>query len=287
MRKLFGRALVFSGAAAAILGGLWLGQPAPVVAAGFPRVGFSSSGGPVNTSTGSFSDTLTLTKGTGIALAITGDPGSGATDASLKISGAGSGDNAILIPDAARIRGGASNWMEFGGTSLDVSQNFSTGGTVTANQGFISTVASGGNALQVVTGSYACFDGASCTKSIRYDTVNLKVDGNISFNSAVSAAGSGLTIGPTGTQIADSYAASSTIDFASTSDTTRDSSNIAVAGAAVGDGCVVGVPVAAQVAGATYDCYVTAADTVVVRLNANGAAIDPASGSFTVRTLDP
>lgn len=187
-------------------------------------------GGPVSTSTGSFSDTLTLTKGTGIALAITGDPGSGATDASLKISGAGSGDNAILIPDAARIRGGASNWLEFGGTSLDVSQNFSAAGTVTASQG-----------IRIASG----------------------------------------------TTIERSIAAASTIDFASTSDTTADSSNITVTGAAVGDGCVVGVPVAAQVTGATFECFVTATNTVVIRFNANGAAIDPASGSFTVRVLDP
>lgn len=97
----------------------------------------------------------------------------------------------------------------------------------------------------------------------------------------------GLTVGTSGTKIDDSYAASSTIDFASTTNTTADSANITVTGAAVGDGCVVGVPVAAQVAGASFTCFVTAADTVVVRLSALGAGIDPTSGSFTVRVFDP
>lgn len=97
----------------------------------------------------------------------------------------------------------------------------------------------------------------------------------------------GLKAGTTGTTIEDSYAGSATIDFASTSDDTRDSSNITVTGAAVGDACEVGVPVAAQVAGASFTCLVTAGDTVVVRLAACKASVDPASGTFTVRTFDP
>lgn len=96
-----------------------------------------------------------------------------------------------------------------------------------------------------------------------------------------------LKIGTSGTVIDDSYAASATIDFASTSSDTRDSSSITVTGAAVGDVCSVGVPVAAQVSGAIFECFVTAADTVVVRLAAVKAGVDPASGTFTVRVFDP
>lgn len=117
-------------------------------------------------------------------------------------------------------------------------------------------------------------------------TSNFSSNGNVAADGIVQGK-TGVTIGTTGTAIADSYAAASTIDFASTSDDTRDSSNITVTGAAVGDACEVGVPVAAQVSGASFTCLVTATDTVVVRLSACKAAVDPASGSFTVRTFDP
>lgn len=111
----------------------------------------------------------------------------------------------------------------------------------------------------------------------------------IAANSALrlTVGTSGIIIGATGTALDDSYAAASTIDFASTSNTTTDSSGITVTGAAVGDTCTVGVPTAAAVAGASFTCYVSAADTVKVRFTAVGAGIDPASGSFNVRTFDP
>lgn len=98
----------------------------------------------------------------------------------------------------------------------------------------------------------------------------------------------GTKIGTTGTVISDSYAGSATIDFAATTTTTRDSSAITVTGAALGDTCTVGFDTAATaVAGAAFSCYVSAADSVIVRLSALGAAIDPPSDTFRVRVFDP
>lgn len=97
-----------------------------------------------------------------------------------------------------------------------------------------------------------------------------------------------LQIGANGTTIDDSYAGSAVIDFASTSATTLDSSGITVTGAALGDTCTVGTDLAATwVTGADFSCYVSATDTVIVRFSAHGAAINPGSDTFRVRTFDP
>jgi len=96
----------------------------------------------------------------------------------------------------------------------------------------------------------------------------------------------GLTLGQTGTQISDSFAASSTIDFASTTDQCTDSSAITVTGAAVNDVCLVGAPASGGAANAFFSCYVSAADAVKVRFCSHGA-VDPASATFTVRVFDP
>jgi hypothetical protein len=84
-------------------------------------------------------------------LTVAGDPGASTTSASIKITGAGSGKNAILLPDSARVRGGANNWFEFNGTSLDVAQNGGASGTWYANQGFTTAAGSGTNGLTFTT----------------------------------------------------------------------------------------------------------------------------------------
>lgn len=104
------------------------------------------------------------------------------------------------------------------------------------------------------------------------------------FSSNVIVQGT-LQIGAAGNAITASFSATSVIDFAATTSTTLDSSGITVTGAAVGAPCIVGVPVAAAVTGASFTCYVSATDTVKIRFMAQGAAIDPASGTFTVRTF--
>lgn len=97
----------------------------------------------------------------------------------------------------------------------------------------------------------------------------------------------GTIIGRTGTQIDDSYAGSTTFNFASVTTTCEDSTGFTVTGAATGDVCIVGVPSTGGSSNGTYSCYVSAADTVKVRHCAAGTADDPASATFTVRVFDP
>lgn len=93
-------------------------------------------------------------------------------------------------------------------------------------------------------------------------------------------------IGVTGATLTSVLKASATIDFTSLSaNTTADSSDITVTGAAVGDPVIVGVP-ATIAAGLVVTGYVSAADTVKVRAaNVTASPIDPASGTYTVTVI--
>jgi hypothetical protein len=77
----------------------------------------------------------------------------------------------------------------------------------------------------------------------------------------------------------------STIDFANTlAQTCTDSSGITLTGAASGDSVALGVTATpASTTGLTYFAYVSASDTVKVRVcNVTVGAIDPASGTFRI-----
>ena len=57
-------------------------------------------------------------------------------------------------------------------------------------------------------------------------------------------------------------------------------------GAQVGDTCTIGPPAAAGALNGTWSCYVSAADAVKINFCADAQNnIDPASGSFRVRTF--
>ena len=90
-------------------------------------------------------------------------------------------------------------------------------------------------------------------------------------------------IAGTGSTVTAILTATSTIDFGSVgAGATVDSSGITVTGAAVGNAVMVGAP-AAIAAGLVVTAFVSATDTVKVRVaNVTGTPIDPASGSFTV-----
>lgn len=77
--------------------------------------------------------------------------------------------------------------------------------------------------------------------------------------------------------------ATATLDFPSTIAATSADLTITVTGAVLGDPVTIGVPNGSVVTGTCYSAWVSAADTVTVRLN-NFSAIpaDPASGSFKV-----
>lgn len=68
--------------------------------------------------------------------------------------------------------------------------------------------------------------------------------------------------------------------------TCTDSSGQTVTGAAVGDTCEIGPNATAGALSGTWTCYVSAANTVVIKFcNPTAGSINPASGSFRVRTL--
>ncbi len=101
----------------------------------------------------------------------------------------------------------------------------------------------------------------------------------------------GLKIGGTGSLISDSYSASATVDFASTTVGVVESSAITVTGAEVGDDCIVGVPTAAGALKARYECYVSAADAVKIKFTplaetmGTTAAFDGASPATATATV--
>src|SRR4051812_7896549 len=76
----------------------------------------------------------------------------------------------------------------------------------------------------------------------------------------------------------------STLDFANTLAQTSSEKTVTFTGAKVGD--LVQVTATTNTANITYTGYVSAADTVKVRLNNYSAsAVDPASQDFTIRLI--
>ncbi len=76
--------------------------------------------------------------------------------------------------------------------------------------------------------------------------------------------------------------ASAALDFASVNDGVQADLTIAVPGAAVNDTVELGLP-AAPAAGLSFNAFVSAADTVTVRItNASGGAVNAASATYRV-----
>lgn len=126
--------------------------------------------------------------------------------------------------------------------------------------------------------------GAALFASVAFAAVVKKTD-------IITLFKTGVIIGNVGTLIDDSYAGSATIDFAATSVGVVESSGITVTGAAVNDTCEVGVPAAAGALAARYECYVSAANTVVVKFTplsesfGTTAALNGASPSVITATV--
>jgi hypothetical protein len=79
--------------------------------------------------------------------------------------------------------------------------------------------------------------------------------------------------------------ASAVLDFVSLAAQASQDLTIAVVGAVVGDGVLLGLP-AAPNAGVVFTAWVSAAGVVTVRAtNITGAAIDPASMAFNVMVV--
>lgn len=79
----------------------------------------------------------------------------------------------------------------------------------------------------------------------------------------------------------------STLDFSSTSANSYSDLNVTVTGAADGDPVSIGVPGGSVLSNTSFFAWVSAANTVTVRLinNDNSSAKDPASGSFKIKVF--
>lgn len=60
-------------------------------------------------------------------------------------------------------------------------------GAKTFSDTITSTVASGSNGLVLQTGAFLCLNGATCTKALRYDSVQNKMSGLINFDNGLGA----------------------------------------------------------------------------------------------------
>lgn len=89
----------------------------------------------------------------------------------------------------------------------------------------------------------------------------------------------------TANKLTRTLAASQSIDFAGVTDVCEDSPTITVTGATVGDTCNVGTPATMPHANAWVTCYVSATNTVRVRLCAHGASGNPSAATYYVRVF--
>lgn len=192
-----------------------------------------------------------------------------------------------LSVSKAQFWGGWSGGGGGGGAST------SSTNTWTAAQSF--DVTDSNPAVRIDQGDYLCLSTAECDLSrisATASALSLSADRLTINNFDIIAVRNlypqaGLQIGNGGTQISDSYAASSSIDFAGVTDGCEDSGNITVTGAAVNDTCEVGPPATLPSTNSWVQCRVTATNTVVVRHCAHGASGNPASATYTVRVFDP
>lgn len=132
----------------------------------------------------------------------------------------------------------------------------------------------GANELTYVEGTGWTWEGSSADANETIITV-ADPTADVTYSFPAVAAGT--------YQVAGALTTTAVIDFANQAIAgSEDSANITVTGAATGDTCVVGIPVAAaNDVDSAFTCYVSAADTVKVRHNAVAAA-DPGSGTFRV-----
>ncbi len=128
---------------------------------------------------------------------------------------------------------------------------------------------------------------SSTTNTTAPDTALVRVSaGTVKITNGSSGLGAlqlaDITVGSGGTALQKILSATATLDFPSTAAQTSSDLTIGVTGAAVGDVVSLGTPV--QVANCSFSAFVSAADTVTVRLNNYSAgAIDPTSGTFRVQ----
>lgn len=114
---------------------------------------------------------------------------------------------------------------------------------------------------------------------------------NVYEDSAIKWFSGGIYVGPramnppgnSDNKLTRTWGEVATIDFASTTVGTVDSSAITVTGAKVGDPCSVGTPATGGAANAAFTCYVSAANAAKVRFTPNAGNV----GSITLTSASP
>lgn len=137
-----------------------------------------------------------------------------------------------------------------------------------------------------------CLNGDTCTVYIRADdvfgnTLNSPSGVNWSTNRGFTVAGN-FAVGGNGVNISEIPRGSATLDFPDTAITTCDDLTLTVTGSAAAGEVALSVPNGSVATGSMFFAWISAAGTATVRHCCLGAATcDPASGTFSVRTLDP
>jgi hypothetical protein len=109
-----------------------------------------------------------------------------------------------------------------------------------------------------------------------------KIRFRVGTNNIANITSGGVVFGATGTAVADYWSQTATLNFGSILAAGYEDLTITVTGAAVNDTVTLGLP-ATVLAGAIFNAWVSAADTVTVRCNNAGSiAIDPASATYRV-----
>lgn len=234
------------------------------------------SGTAVAATTLSASSTVTLTPAnTGVTISpsgtgvVTMNPGSTGTM------------NNMTIGNANAKAGTFTNLTSGGTTNLNVSTNNTVNiGTGTTT----STVSIGGGSNTVSIGSPMVLAAGTATKAPLTFTAGTSLTtpavGVIEYNGSNYF---GTVSGPNRYFLLKGLMNSATLDFPDTAAQTNSDLTITVTGAALNDTCSVGAPHASVLASTSYICWVSAADTVTVRLNVYGVlSRNPDSGTFRV-----
>lgn len=131
-------------------------------------------------------------------------------------------------------------------------------------------------------------DGGGTTLHTHTHNSNTSMQGGTTneYYHLTSAQHSGLTGGGTTTLHNHRLTATATLNFPSISSNGIEQLTVTVTGAVAGSPVMLGPPAAIE-AGLTWSGYVSAADTVTIRLHNNSAvAVDPASATWTVSVHD-
>jgi hypothetical protein len=205
-----------------------------------------------------------------------------ASSAGTITSTVGSGSNAFRVQtNGGRIDfgAGANDYASSDGTTVTFAGPLNLPGGLSTAATISSSVASGFTGLSLTTNGARIDFGAGASDHASSDGTTVTFAGAVGTGS--------LRVGASGTSISGSFRNTTTQDFATiNTDACATDVAVTVTGAAVNGECVVGPP-AALSAGFIASCYVSATNTVQLRVCNNGANIDPPSATYSVRVFNP